>query len=211
MILRHPIILFLSVLLLGLSCSGGKDSSLSPNQQDRVKSELDTLITIMKSDMHLHKDVADTIGFDAIKAAEMELGVELPSSYKYFLSKFGNGANWLYHVDQSVNGVDKQYGSMHRFGKYRKLPGDMVNTDGFGTFHKDSLLCLMTDSSNGGAWCFITSENKDTGEWPLAFYNMNDGKLYYKVSGFMEWLIIAVHTKGEVIRVLDKKHRLGLG
>ncbi len=40
---------------------------------------------------------------------------------------------------------------------------------------------------------------------------MEDQRLYYKLSGFIEWLKMATENKGEVIRALDVEHRLGLG
>ncbi len=75
----------------------------------------------------------------------------------------------------------------------------------------DSLLCLMTEDSNGGAWCWLTSEGKDDGEWALAYYSLHDRKLYYKVKDFTEWLRLLVMSKGEVIRELDNENKLGLG
>ena len=73
------------------------------------------------------------------------------------------------------------------------------------------MLCLMTEDSNGGAWCWITTEDKENGEWSLAYYNINDEKFYYKVSSFIEWLEIATTCKEEVIRELDVEEILGLG
>ena len=69
----------------------------------------------------------------------------------------------------------------------------------------------MTEDSNGGAWCWITTENNENGEWSLAYFNIDDKKFYYKVSNFIEWLEIATTCKEEVIRELDVEEILRLG
>jgi hypothetical protein len=157
--------------------------------------------------MELHEDVEKTVTDVEIKEIELKLGVQLPPSYKQFLKEFGNGAYWLYTVDQPVNGVHE----IHWFNEYRNYVADTIHTDGFGSFAAKTLLCLMTEDSNGGAWCWITTDDKENGEWSLAYYNINDRKLYYKVSNFIEWLEIATTCKEEVIRELDVDGRLGLG
>jgi len=160
------------------------------------------------NDNQLHKDIDPVATPEEVRVMAEKLRLQFPFSYEYFLEKFGNGAYWLYHLDQPINGVDEKYG-IHRLGKYRKRLGDTVESDGFGTFKTNSLLCLMTENSNGGAWVWLTSEKSRLGEWPLAY--LDEGKLYYKVPNFIEWLKIATHCKGEVIRELDVEYRLGLG
>jgi len=196
--------LFLSALI---SCGSKHISSNKTKNELNNMSKIDSLIAILKSDLELHKDVEKTVTDVEIKEAELKLGVQLPPSYKQFLKEFGNGAYWLYHVDQSVNGVHQ----IHWFSEYRNYVPDTVHTDGFGSFESNTLLCLMTEDSNGGAWCWITTEDKENGEWSLAYYNINDEKFYYKVSNFIEWLEIATTCKEEVIRELDVEEILGLG
>ena len=172
---------------------------------------MDSLISILKSDMNLHKDVDDPASEEEIRKTELELKIALPPSYRYFLKEFGNGAYWLYTVDQPINGVNKKFGEIHWLGEYRKHLGDEIQSDGFGTFKTNELLCLMTENSNGGAWCWITTEYSENGEWPIAYYSINDQKLYYKISNFKDWLKIATNSKQEVIRELDIEYKLGLG
>jgi len=205
-------IICLNILLI-MSIQSCKIKTLStPKIENKMNalSELDSLISILKSDRAMHKDIVSTVSDKQIEITENELGIKLPASYKYFLKEFGNGAYWLYHVDQPINGVDKEYGEIHWLGKHRRYidDGDEIPSDGFGTFKTNSLLCLITENSNGGAWCWLT--NKENGEWPLAYYNMGD-KLYYKIPNFVEWLKIATKCKEEVIRELDTEYRLGLG
>ncbi|NMH86600.1 hypothetical protein [Flavivirga algicola] len=45
----------------------------------------------------------------------------------------------------------------------------------------------------------------------LLIINIDDGKLYYKVNSFKEWVRIATKCKYEVIRELDKDNKLNLG
>ena len=75
----------------------------------------------------------------------------------------------------------------------------------------NTLLCLMTEDSNGGAWFWLTSEASKNGEWPLAYYSLSDKKLHYKVKNFTEWLKILTKNENEVIRGLDVDEKLGLG
>ncbi|TXD49838.1 hypothetical protein [Polaribacter sp. IC073] len=66
----------------------------------------------------------------------------------------------------------------------------------------------MTEDSNGGAWCWLISEEKKDNEWALAYYI--DQKLHYKVENFTEWLNILAKDGYEVIRELDTEEELGL-
>ena len=66
----------------------------------------------------------------------------------------------------------------------------------------------MTEDSNGGAWCWLTSEKKEN-EWALAYY-INQ-KLHFKVENFTEWLNLLTKNGYEVIRELDTEDELGLG
>ena len=198
----------LLIVIMLFSCNVNR-TSLVGTENELIN--MDSLISILKSDFKLHKDVESPIADREISITESELGIKLPSSYKHFLKEFGNGAYWLYHVDQPINGVNKEYEKIHWLGEYRNYLGDTIESDGFGTFETKTLLCLMTENSNGGAWVWITTENKDDGEWPLAYYSINDRKLYYRISNFIEWLKIATKSKEEVIRQLDIEYRLGLG
>ena len=69
----------------------------------------------------------------------------------------------------------------------------------------------MTQDSNGGAWCWITTEDNENGEWSLDYFNIGDEKFYYKVLNFIECLEIATTCKEEVIRELDVEEILGFG
>ena len=195
----------LLILITLLSCKVNRTQTVND------LNNMNSLISILKSDSKLHKDVESPITDKEISITESELEIKLPESYKHFLKEFGNGAYWLYHVDQPINGINKEYGKLHWLGEYRTYLDAKIESDGFGSFETKKLLCLMTENSNGGAWVWITTENKDDGEWPLAYYNIDDRKLYYKISNFIEWLEIATKSKEEVIRQLDIEDRLGLG
>jgi len=192
----------LIILILILSCKSTKLLN-----QDI---EMNVLIGVLKKDNEQHEKVEPVISAIEIQKEEKKIGLSLPNSYKLFLNSFGNGAESIYHIDQPINGVNTKYGGIHWLGKYRKDLDKEIHSDGFGIFKTNSLLCLMTENSNGGAWVWLTSENSENGEWPLAFYNM-DGKLYYRVENFKEWVRIATKCKGEVIRELEKEYKLNLG
>ena len=181
--------------------------SCNPKFTSESNLEMKALVNILVKDSSKHKGVSPTINKREIKIEEIRLGTKLPDSYKLFLTIFGNGAEWIYRVDQPINGVNQNYGGVHWLNDYLPNKPPKVDSDGFGTFETNKLLCLMTENSNGGAWVWITSENTESGEWPLAYYDPFEHKLYYKVKNFKEWIRIATECKDEVIRELDKEHK----
>ena len=202
---------YLILIVFLFSSCNVKNKQSEGGQVPTPENEMKTLIRVLIEDTKQHKDVEPKLTDSEIQRAEKELGITLPNSYKLFLKEFGNGAYWLYTVDQPINGVNKEYGAIHRLGKFRNYLGDSIQSNGFGTFKTNSLLCLMTENSNGGAWVWITSETSINGEWPLAYYSMDDQKLYFKVENFLEWIRLATKCKYEVIRELDKEYILNLG
>jgi len=164
------------------------------------------IVQLYKDSNH-HTLIGDILTDDEIKEIEEKLGLSLPTSYKLFLKYFGDGGYWVY-----LNNIDSAK-RLSYLNNYRENLEETIElVDGNGTMLKvDSLLCLMTEDSNGGAWCWLTSENQESGEWALAYYSLYHNKLYYKVENFTEWLRILVSSKAEVIRELDLNHELNLG
>ena len=193
-----------------MSCNSIKDKNNS-TELTNSDIEMQELIGVLKEDFKYHQNINSKIDNQEINKLEKDMNIKLPDSYILFLKEFGNGVESLYHIDQPINGINMDFGAIHWFGKFRKSLGEEIETDGFGIYKKDSLLTLMTENSNGGAWVWLTSQKDENGEWPLAYYNIDDGKLYYKVNSFKEWIRIATKCKNEVIRELDKENKLGLG
>lgn len=197
--------LILIVIFL-ISCnSNNKKQNFNSKQNSSINNEMQELIKILNKDSNQHQDIGSKLTDSEIKEIELQIGLTLPNSYKIFLTQFGNGANWLY-----MNPID----DLKRFSylrKFRKKLGKTVELVGEKEIDVDSLLCLMTEDSNGGAWCWLTTENTSGGEWPLAYFSMDDNKLHYKVEGFTEWLRLLTKSKYEVIRELDTEDELGLG
>ena len=161
------------------------------------------LIEELKKDISKHTKVGKVLTEQEILALESKLGKNIPSSYRTFLKEFGNGAYWLYN--NSMNDITQLY-HLNTMGR---LTMDSLEYEDGTKYPMNSLLCLMSDDSNGGAWVWLTTEKSPNGEWPLAYYSF--GKLYYKVENFTEWVRLLVICKHEVIRELDKNHKLGLG
>jgi hypothetical protein len=192
------------IIILFASC-GLKNSKSNSEKNSTTENQMKELITILSSDFKKHKEVGPKLTDFEIQEIENELGLKLPPSYKIFLKEFGNGAYWLY-----MNSIDdiKQKNFLN---KYRKELGKTIELVGGKEYRVSSLLCLMTEDSNGGAWVWLTTENKENGEWPLAYYSLSDKKLHYKVENFMEWIRLLAKGKYEVIRELDVEDKLGLG
>lgn len=152
---------------------------------------------------HVHDNVNDTLTEYQIDRIEKRLNLKLPKSYKIFLKYFGDGGDWIFC--QYIDSIEKG-GYLKEFDTFNQLDEDLFLEDK--KIKKTSLLSLMCEDSNGGAWCWLTHENGKDNEWPLAYYK--DGRLHYKVKNFTEWLKVTASNR-EVIREYDIEEKLGLG
>ncbi|WP_299712809.1 SMI1/KNR4 family protein [uncultured Tenacibaculum sp.] len=166
--------------------------------------ELVNIVNAINEDTSKHLNVQEKLTDDEILSIEKKIGKSLPESYKYFLKNIGAGAELIYY--QPIDDI-RRYNYLNSF---RKLSQEieLVNEK---NVPLNSLLCLMSGDSNGGAWVWLTSEKKEDNEWSLAYYSIQDQRLYFKVANFTEWLKLLYRSKGEVIRELDKDYILGLG
>ncbi|WP_299105640.1 SMI1/KNR4 family protein [uncultured Tenacibaculum sp.] len=162
------------------------------------------IITLIE-DSDLHSEVGATLSDIEVKNIEREIDLELPLSYKIFLKYFGDGGTWIY--TQPIDSIKDNFQRKN----LRSNLGERIEIVGEKEIETNSLLFLMTEDANGGAWCWLTSEANEEGEWPLAYYSIRDDKLHYKTENFTEWLKTLVLTKSEVIVELDLDFRLGLG
>ena len=165
-----------------------------------------SLVEQLRKDFSMHEEVGAPLAEGEIEAYEEKIGLRLPPSFRFFLSHFGNGAYWLYGC-QPLDSTDNPFW----LKDVRPNAPAMIPLDGGGAVAKDSLLCLMTEDSNGGSWCWLTSERDSNGEWPLAYYEPMEKRLFYKVPSFVHWLSLLVKNRQEVIRTLDQDERLCLG
>ena len=166
------------------------------------------LIAQLKVREHRHEKVGKTLTEEEITTFESRTGFRICPSYRVFLKEFGNGATALYRT-QGIDSYEPPSGPMKEY-RYRAAtaPG-LVSVDGGQPIPRESLFTLMTQDSNGGAWLWLTSQPDVNGEYPLT-YLMAD-TLFCKVVNFTEWLRTLVMNEEEVIRVLDKDDKCGLG
>ncbi|MFB9054138.1 SMI1/KNR4 family protein [Formosa undariae] len=214
-------IVFLASLIIGfLNLENKKKSDvLKKKMQDRInitkrinainqstynKHKISKLLITLLEEFQLHNDVQPVLTETELVKIEKQLDLTLPLSYKLFLKYFGYGGNWIYA--NSIGSIrDRSFLSDYRNELDEKIELDNKK------IKVDSLLCLMPEDSNGGAWCWLTTEDTKDGEWPLAYYSLSNKKLNYKVQNFTEWLQILINSKGEVIRELDFDDELGSG
>ena len=161
-----------------------------------------SIVTLLESFTEC-EGVGKKLNIEEICLIEKKLKFSLPKSYKIFLKYFGDGGYWVFN--QSIDSI-QNYSLLSSF---RENLNETINLVGEKPIKVNSLLCLMTEDSNGGSWCWLTSEKDVEGEWAIAYYM--DSQLHYKVKNFTEWLKILTKTKYEVIRDLDKEEKLGLG
>ena len=198
---KYKLILSL-IVIATLACSKLVKHKNSKDKSE-LKNDIRFLIKQLKKDSAQHENVGQVLSEDEIVQLEKSLGEKFPESYRIFLKEFGNGAYWLYH--NGMNDITKLY----KLNSSGRLKMKSVEYEDGKFYSIDSLLCLMSEDSNGGAWVWLTSEKSEDGEWPLAYYSF--GKLYYKVENFTEWLNLLIKCKHEVIRELDIDDKLGLG
>ena len=169
-----------------------------------TNTELVNIVNAIKEDASKHLNIEEKLTDDEILSIEKKIGKSLPESYKHFLKTIGAGAELIYY--QPIDDI-RRYNYLNSF---RKLSQEieLVNEKNVPV---NSLLCLMSEDSNGGAWVWLTSEKKENNEWSLAYYSIQDQRLHFKVANFTEWLKVLYRSKGEVIRELDKDYILGMG
>ncbi len=169
------------------------------------KYPISSIIIELLEDSDAHTEIEEILNEKEIKEIECKLGFLLPTSYKIFLRHFGDGGAWVY-----ANSIDhiKNYSFLKDYRKSLNATIELVEHE---QVQVDSLLCLMSEDSNGGAWVWLTEEEKEDNEWSLAYYSSQHKKLFYKVENFTEWLHVLVKSKNEVITELDKNYQLGLG
>ncbi len=201
---KHFRLILMTFLIISCGTHTSKPT-LDSKQDLTTEKEMEELIKILIIDSKQHQEIGSKLSDSEIHEVEKGLKLSLPYSYKLFLKQFGNGAYWLYMT--SIDDI-KHFSYLR---KYRKELGNTIELVREKEIEVDSLLCLMTEDSNGGAWCWLTSENSDSGEWPLAYYSLSDKKLHYKVKNFTEWIRLLTKCKSEVIRELDIENKLGLG
>jgi len=166
--------------------------------------KIESLIKQLKRDMSRHEGVGPPLTTQDVEEFEKRIDLHIPPSFGTFLTKFGDGAYWLYGCQP----IDSSKNPFWLRDTRPNAPAQ-VPLEGAESVEIDTLLCLMTEDSNGGAWCWLTSLRTADGEWPLAYFM--DGKLFYQVESFTRWLAILVRNQQEVIRVLDVEERLDLG
>lgn len=89
-----------------------------------------------------------------------------------------------------------------------------VALDSGGTIKANALVPFSLDH-NGNCWRFLTSADAPKGEYPVAYYDAEHGRLYGRLPGFQAWLTALVNEQHEVIRTLYDsntiENELGLG
>lgn len=166
--------------------------------------EIMDLIIRLTDDYDEHKNIGKKLSDEKISEFEVKKGFNLPNSYKFFLKYFGDGVKHMYNnPNNSIDQIEK----IKWLREYNKSVNDKIEIGNEYKINSSSLLCITEEDSQGGIWCWLTSEKNENGEWPLVYYNINDKKINYKVFSFTEWLSILVDNKSEVTKELNRNYK----
>ncbi len=173
----------------------------SINEASKIEIETMDLIIELTDDYEKHKKIGAKLSDKEISNFEGKMGFNIPYSYKLFLKYFGDGAHSVYK--NSISKIS-QFSWLSEYQKELNEKIEIINDKEVNT---DSLLCLMAIDSNGGTWCWLTSEKNKNGERPLVYYNSQDKKLHHKIPNFTDWLKLLVKNKSDVINSLNIDHK----
>ena len=175
------------------------------------KTKIGKLIKILKQTKKEHEVYPVATNKD-LNITEAKIKAVLPKSYVEFVRRFSNGG-YLFFIQEvcSVGDSNKKIASIHSVFHKDLLTGKALshsnlnriipinNTDLF--INRRNLIPFSLDS-NGNAWCFLVFNGTIKDEYPVAYLDSQNLKLYGLLSGFTEWLSILISEKEEVIRVV---------
>lgn len=146
-----------------------------------------------------------------VERTEMLIGLRLPESYRQFVIEFSNGA-YLFMLQEvsAVGDGNKQIGPIqnifHRVWTTgealtaEELEADIEFREG-GRVKRKHLIPFSLDH-NGNEWCFVAESMGADNEYPVAYLNNSNPKLFGRLENFAAWLKILIDSGDEVIRTL---------
>lgn len=138
-----------------------------------------------------------------IDKTEAGIAHPLPDSYKQFVGRFSNGA-YLFGVQEvsAVGDGNQQIVAIQNIGRVGAGEAEEVISFREGGETRYGNLVPFSLDSNGNEWCFIVEPGRPSNEYEVAYLDTDGWKLYGRLSGFTEWLLILVREQDEVIRTL---------
>ena len=148
---------------------------------------------------------------DDVAKTEAAIGIRLPESFRQFVTEFSNGAYVCMVQEVSAVGdgnaqVGPLQSSFHQLWTTgRALTPEELETDvevkEGGTIKRAHLVPFSLDH-NGNEWCFLTQVLGADNEYPVAYLDNWNPKLYGRLENFAAWLRILMNERDEVIRTL---------
>ena len=164
-----------------------------------TKTEDNTMEQVIKllDDYEKHQKIGRKLTHFDIQEVEQRLDLIFPQSYVTFLEYFGNGGSIYNNNILSVK--EPLFLSEYLKNTDRKVEDE----DGF-QINTNSVLCLTSEDSKKGIWCWLTENDaNNSGEWPIAYFNNNEKKLYYGVDNFNQWLDLLLTHRSEIATVMS--------
>ena len=165
------------------------------------------LVELAKSEHELYpRATTDDVG-----KTEALIGISLPESYRQFVTEFSNGAYLLMLQEVSAVGDgNEQIRPIQDIFHRRWTTGEALAPEeleaeiGFregGTVKRRHLVPFSLDH-NGNEWCFVAESLGADNEYPVAYLDNQNPKLFGRLENFAVWLKVLIDGGNEVIRTL---------
>lgn len=142
---------------------------------------------------------------------ETLIGVSLPESYRQFVTEFSNGA-YLFMLQEvsAVGDGNEQISPIQDIFRRVWTTGEALTSEALeaniefregGTVKRKHLVPFSLDH-NGNGWCFVAERLGADKEYPVAYLDNSNLKLFGRLENFAAWLKILIDNGAEVIRAL---------
>ena len=148
---------------------------------------------------------------DDVAKTEALIGTSLPESYRQFAMEFSNGA-YLFMLQEvsAVGDGNEQIGPLQNIFHRVWTTGEALTSEELeaaiefregGTVRRRYLVPFSLDH-NGNEWCFVAESLGADNEYPVAYLDNSNHKLFGRLENFAAWLKILIDAGDEVIRTL---------